>query len=123
LVVVSAQPGLIRVAEGAEASFASSANLDILKPRLRVAVPSSFDPEPLRVVKGGVRKVCSMSQGEQYLVDRLQHGFIATFWAQVVLVVIVSGVDEPNKLFQYLGILLAEVDMAGGGFLHQQVSI
>jgi hypothetical protein len=98
------------------------AKLGILEQLWKIAVPSGPIPE-LHAVVAEARDVCSMAQGEHYLINRLQHGFIAAFWAQVVLVVIVSGVDEPNKLFQYLGILLVEVDMAGVGFLHQQVSI
>jgi hypothetical protein len=84
-------------------------------------VSSGRIPE-LHAVVAEARDICSMAQGEQYLIDRLQNGFVAPFWVQVILVVIVPGVDEPDKLFQYLRILLAEVDMAGEGFLHHQVS-
>ena len=84
-------------------------------------VSSGRIPE-LHAVVAEARDVCSMAQGEQYFIDRLQNGIVATFWAQVILVVIVPSVDKPDKLLEYLGILLAEVDMAGGGFLHHQVS-
>jgi hypothetical protein len=87
----------------------------------KIVVPSGPIPQ-LHAGVAEARDVCSMAQGEQYLIDRLQRGFIATFWVQVILVVIVPGVNEPDKLLQYLRIFLAEVDMAGGGFLHHQVS-